>query len=66
MKPHERLELELASDNIAKIVPTMLGLYPAIAQMTKAYFDALVKEGFSENQALHIVATQGITARMSG
>ena len=66
MKPHERLELELASDNIAKIVPTMLGLYPAIAQMTKAYFDALVKEGFSENQALHIVATQGVTARMSG
>lgn len=66
MKPHERLEMEIAMEQIAKIVPAMMGAYPSIAKMMKAYFDELVKEGFSENQALHIVATQGVTARMSG
>jgi hypothetical protein len=66
MKPHEQLELEMAADNIARIKPMMLGLYPAIAQMTRVYFNELVKEGFTEAQALHIVATQGIMARLNG
>jgi len=66
MKPHERLELELAADSIAKIQPMMLGLYPAIARLTRAYYNELVKEGFTEAQALHIVSTQGIMARLNG
>lgn len=64
MKPHERLEMEIAMEQIAKIVPAMMGAYPSIAKMMKAYFDELVKEGFTEVQALHIVAIQGVTARL--
>lgn len=63
MKPHERLEMELAADQIAKLSPLMLGLYPSIAKLTRAYFNELIKEGFTEAQALYIVATQGVTAR---
>jgi len=64
MKPHERLEMEIAMEQIAKIVPAMMGAYPCIAKMMKAYFDELVKEGFTEVQALHIVTIQGVTARL--
>jgi len=64
MKPHERLEMEIAMEQISKMVPAMMGTYPSVAKMMKAYFDELVKAGFSEAQALIIVAMQGVTARL--
>ncbi|MHB0864789.1 hypothetical protein ACYCS5_26970 [Paenibacillus sp. SEL3] len=66
MKPHEQLEYEMARENILKALPSMLGMYGAVAKASKAYFDELVAAGFSEAQAMHIVSTQGITARLGG
>jgi len=64
LKPHEKLEFEIMIDNMAKLTPAMLGIYPSIAKLTHSYFNELVKEGFTESQALHIVAIQGVTARL--
>lgn len=55
MNAHKKLELEMAKDS-------ELELYPIIAQCLKAYFDELINQGFTEQQALHIVAIQGINA----
>lgn len=66
MKPHEQMEYELAMENMLKVLPAMLGMYGAVAKATKAYYDELVAAGFSEAQAMHIVSTQGITARLGG
>lgn len=64
MKPHEQMELELAIGNIEKILPMMLGTYPTVAKLSRVYYDELIKEGFSEEQALRIVMNQGIIARL--
>ncbi|MDT2246000.1 hypothetical protein P7H16_01785 [Paenibacillus larvae] len=45
-------------------MPMMLGTYPTIAKLSKVYYDELIKEGFPEDQALYIVAEQGIKARL--
>ncbi|MDT2173271.1 hypothetical protein [Paenibacillus larvae] len=64
MKPHEQMEFELAFESIKKLMPMMLGTYPTIAKLSKVYYDELIKEGFPEDQALYIVAEQGIKARL--
>ncbi|MED4727008.1 hypothetical protein P9597_02435 [Aneurinibacillus migulanus] len=66
MKPHERIEAEIMNDQLQKNVPAILGAYPTIAQLTKVYYDELVKQGFTKKQALHIVAEQGFTAGYKG
>jgi hypothetical protein len=65
MKPHEKMEIELAAENSERAVPAMIGSYPSIAKMSKAYYNELVKEGFSETQALHIVSSQGVFALLN-
>ncbi|ARF67254.1 hypothetical protein B7C51_04600 [Paenibacillus larvae subsp. pulvifaciens] len=64
MKPHEQMEFELAIESMQKILPMMLGTFPTIAKLSRVYYDELIKEGFSEDQALYIVAEQGIKARL--
>lgn len=66
MKPHEQMEFELMAQQLEKAVPAMLGAYPAIAQLTRAYYQQLKKQGFSEKEALHIVAIQGFNAGIQG
>ncbi|MEK4993238.1 hypothetical protein NSS98_25195 [Paenibacillus sp. FSL E2-0274] len=66
MKPHERMEFELAADSLTKALPALLGAYGAVAKAHRAYFLELVKSGFSESQALHIVATQGVLGGLNG
>lgn len=66
MEPHERMEFELAAESMMKALPALLGAYGAVAKASKQYFDELVKAGFSEAQALHIVSTQGITGGLGG
>ncbi|ASA22040.1 hypothetical protein [Paenibacillus donghaensis] len=66
MEPHERMEFELANDSLMKALPALLGAYVTVAKAHKAYFDELVKAGFSEPQALHIVSIQGVTGGLNG
>lgn len=66
MEPHERLEMEMAAEMLAKTLPALLGAYGTVAKAHKAYFDELVKAGFSEQQALHIVSVQGVTGGLTG
>lgn len=62
MDPMQKLEMEMVTDQLIKALPTLMGAYPVISQATKAYFDELKKVGFTQEQALHIVSTQGIMA----
>jgi hypothetical protein len=62
MKPHEQIEMEMMRDQIMKVLPALLGAYSGIAKATKAYYDELVKHGFTEQQALKIVSEQGFMA----
>lgn len=66
MEAHERMEFELAAEALMKALPALLGSYGAVAKAHRAYFLELVKEGFSEAQALHIVATQGVLGGLNG
>ena len=49
-------------DAIKEAAPVQMEMYVEIAKLEKAYYDELVKAGFSENQALHIIAVQGAGA----
>lgn len=66
MEPHERMEFELAADSLMKALPALLGAYGAVAKAHRAYFTELVNAGFTEGQALHIVATQGVLGGFNG
>jgi len=66
MKPHEQAEYEISKENIEKNVPAMLAVYPAIAKLTMTYYRELIQQGFSETQALYIVARQGCQAGTNG
>ncbi|MEC0666314.1 hypothetical protein P8864_10475 [Priestia flexa] len=64
MKPHEKMEYQLAKEQLEKAIPAMLGAYPTLAKLTRNYYKELIKEGFTEDQALHIVTHQGINGGM--
>lgn len=63
-KYESNIEYQMMMDQIQKVMPALMGAYPKIAEITKAYYDELVKQGFTESQALHIVTEQGWRARM--
>ncbi|AIQ54546.1 hypothetical protein [Paenibacillus sp. FSL R7-0331] len=60
------MEFELSNDSLMKALPALLGAYPSVARALKAYFDELVKVGFSEAQALHIISVQGVMGGLNG
>ncbi|PEL75400.1 hypothetical protein CN603_13000 [Bacillus toyonensis] len=57
---YSNIELEMILDNFVKALPIQLRMQREISKLFKARFDALVSEGFTEQQALEIVKARGI------
>ena len=55
-KALQLLELQFANDELRGMLPLWLERVSPIAKMRKAKFDALLAEGFTESQAIEIVA----------
>lgn len=55
-----RIEAELMVDQIREILPAQLQLAPLHAQQIRAKYNALVKEGFTKEEALEIVKSRPI------
>ena len=57
-KATEQLQLEMELDNMRGNLPYMIQLVQHNAKLSKAKYDALLEEGFTEEQALKIVVSQ--------
>jgi hypothetical protein len=55
-----RVEMEMALDQFLEGVPVILQMMGPQAKLLKAKYDALVKEGFSEAQAIEIIKVRPI------
>ena len=53
------LDTELALEQLEAHLPIVIGFEKVVAKVTKAKFDALVEEGFTEEQAEMIVCSCG-------
>ncbi|MDA2014172.1 hypothetical protein PDM95_00835 [Bacillus cereus] len=57
---YSNIELEMILDNFVKALPIQIRMQREMSKLLKARFDALVTEGFTEQQALEIVKSRGI------
>ncbi|HHT7152332.1 hypothetical protein BK718_16920 [Bacillus thuringiensis serovar andalousiensis] len=57
---YSNIELEMILDNFVKALPMQIRVQREMSKLLKARFDALVSEGFTEQQALEIVKSRGI------
>ena len=64
MRLTKELQQEMRSqlDTMKQLVPMQLQIYKGFAKLQKAYYDELVKVGFTKEEALHIVTVQGVGA----
>ncbi|EEK50736.1 hypothetical protein FO497_29215 [Bacillus cereus ATCC 10876] len=59
-KQYTNIELEMILDNFVKALPMQMRMQREMSKLYKARYDALVSEGFTEQQALEIVKLRGI------
>ena len=50
------LEIQMELDNLKSLLPLFLEKHSLNARILKSQFDSLLKEGFSEAQALEIIS----------
>lgn len=55
-KAMQALELQFANDSLIGIVKLVIERTSPLAKIRKAKFDALIAEGFTEQQAIEIVS----------
>lgn len=56
----QQLQQEMMLDELTALVTTAVKMQVGLAEIHKARFDALMNEGFTEAQALEIVAKRSI------
>ncbi|EMN7726844.1 hypothetical protein WB980_000088 [Bacillus cereus] len=59
-KQYTNIELEIILDNFVKALPMQMRMQREMSKLYKVRYDALVSEGFTEQQALEIVKSRGI------
>lgn len=57
---YSNIEFEMMLDEMKKNLPIQIKYHNELAKLYKARFDALVREGFTQEQALEIVLARGI------
>ena len=64
MKLVNKSKQEIGSeiDAMKAAAPLQIQMYAEIAKLEKKYYDELLKSGFKKDEALHIVAVQGVLA----
>ncbi len=54
----EKIEID---DSLIRMMPQMIANLVSIVKFYRAFYELLIKEGFTEVQALQIVITRGMT-----
>lgn len=56
MDPLKLLEIQMETDNLKNLIPLVIERTEMLAKVRKAKYDALLQEGFSEQQAVEIIS----------